>query len=191
MDRQARLGHDQVRCRGSQPAGNRRRLPGTSRGRFSDRRRHRGANGSDAGRTPDERHRWGHFRAALEWQTHAIEAFDGRETAPAAADERLFLEADGRPMSFFEAVVGGRSVGAPRTLRVLELAHRRYGKLQWRALFRAGDPPGRRRFQDQSASSHVAESRRVSEEADPVARAYFMIATGSRTAWGRCCATPR
>jgi gamma-glutamyltranspeptidase/glutathione hydrolase len=71
----------------------------------------------------------------LHWNGQAVEAFDGRETAPAAADERLFLEPDGDPMSFLEAAVGGRSVGTPGTLRVLELAHRRYGRLAWRTLF--------------------------------------------------------
>src|SRR5690606_36969669 len=42
-----------------------------------------------------------------------VEAFDGRETAPSAVDERLFLGADGKPLAFYDAVVGGRSVGVP------------------------------------------------------------------------------
>jgi gamma-glutamyltranspeptidase/glutathione hydrolase len=62
-------------------------------------------------------------------------AFDGRETAPAAVDERLFLRPDGRPMSFDEAVVGGRAVGVPGALRMLEVAHAAYGKLPWAQLF--------------------------------------------------------
>jgi gamma-glutamyltranspeptidase/glutathione hydrolase len=53
-----------------------------------------------------------------------VEAFDGRETAPAAADEKLFLGADGKPMPFYDGVVGGRSVGVPGTVRMLEMAHR-------------------------------------------------------------------
>ena len=64
-----------------------------------------------------------------------IEAYDGRETAPAAVDERLFLRPDGQPMSFTEAVVGGRSVGVPGAMRVLEMAHRAHGKLPWARLF--------------------------------------------------------
>ena len=39
----------------------------------------------------------------------AIEAYDGRETAPAAADEKLFLDANGKPIAFHDGVVGGRS----------------------------------------------------------------------------------
>ena len=64
-----------------------------------------------------------------------VEAFDGRETAPAAANENLFMGADGKPMPFYDGVVGGRSVGTPGTVRMLEMAHRQYGKLPWARLF--------------------------------------------------------
>ncbi len=42
---------------------------------------------------------------------------------------------DGKPMTFYDGVVGGRSVGAPGTVRALALAHQRYDKLPWAALF--------------------------------------------------------
>lgn len=71
----------------------------------------------------------------LHWDGERVEAFDGRETAPAAADDRLFLQADGRPMPFAQAVVGGRAVGVPGVVRVLEVAHARHGKLPWARLF--------------------------------------------------------
>jgi gamma-glutamyltranspeptidase/glutathione hydrolase len=64
-----------------------------------------------------------------------VQAFDGRETAPAAADEHLFEHADGTPLSRVEGVVGGRSSGAPGVLRMLELAHKQHGKLAWKTLF--------------------------------------------------------
>ena len=71
------------------------------------------------------------------WSTaeRRVITFDGRETAPAAERPDRFLGADGVPLAFYTAVVGGRSVGVPGLLRMLELAHRRYGKLAWRALF--------------------------------------------------------
>lgn len=56
---------------------------------------------------------------------------DGRETAPAAARPDRFIGPDGKPMRFVDAVVGGRSVGVPGTPRLLEEAHRRWGKLPW------------------------------------------------------------
>lgn len=73
----------------------------------------------------------------LHFDGRSVQAFDGRETAPAAVDEMLFLDAAGKPMAFYDAVVGGRSVGAPGAVRMLETAHRQHGKLPWAQLFDA------------------------------------------------------
>lgn len=62
--------------------------------------------------------------------TRKVTTLDGRETAPAAAKPDRFMK-DGKPMPFREAVVGGRSTGVPGTLKLLEEAHRRWGKLPW------------------------------------------------------------
>ena len=64
----------------------------------------------------------------------AMRAYDGRETAPAAATADLFLR-EGKPLSFREAVVGGRAVGVPGVPRLLEIAHQQHGKLPWALLF--------------------------------------------------------
>lgn len=61
----------------------------------------------------------------------SVATMDGRETAPAAARPNRFIGQDGKPMKFQEAVVGGRSVGVPGTFKLLEAAHRRWGKLPW------------------------------------------------------------
>ena len=70
----------------------------------------------------------------LHAQGSKVEAYDGREVAPMAADENLFMR-DGKPMAFHEAVVGGRSVGVPGAIRMLEMAHKEHGKLPWASLF--------------------------------------------------------
>ncbi|MBC7609849.1 MAG: gamma-glutamyltransferase family protein, partial [Polaromonas sp.] len=71
----------------------------------------------------------------LHSQGNKVEAFDGRESAPAAADDKMFIGADGKPMPFYDAVVGGRSVGTPGVVRMLEMAHQQHGKLLWAQLF--------------------------------------------------------
>jgi gamma-glutamyltranspeptidase/glutathione hydrolase len=73
----------------------------------------------------------------LHWseKEHRVRSYDGRETAPAAAREDRFLDAEGEPLEFMSAVASGRSVGVPGALRMLELAHRRHGKLPWARLF--------------------------------------------------------
>lgn len=65
-----------------------------------------------------------------------VDAYDGRETAPAAIAPDVFLDADGKPRDFFDAVVGGASVGVPGFLRMAEQAHDDHGRLPWAWLFR-------------------------------------------------------
>jgi len=67
--------------------------------------------------------------------TKELIAYDGRETAPAAATNKLFLRPDDTPMKFFDAVVGGRSVGAPGTVALLAAVHEAHGRLPWPRLF--------------------------------------------------------
>lgn len=113
----------------------------------------------------------------MHWDGETVKAFDGRETAPAAADATLFQQ-DGQPMPFYAAVVGGRSVGVPGVLRMLELAHKQYGRLPWAALF---DPAIRLAEQGFAISPRLASllksDRYLSQ--DPSARAYFYNADGS------------
>lgn len=65
----------------------------------------------------------------------ALTSFDGRETAPMAATPELFLDQDGKPVSWIDAVIGGRSVGTPSVLKMLAKSHDKYGKLSWAELF--------------------------------------------------------
>ncbi|WP_343216907.1 gamma-glutamyltransferase [Kistimonas asteriae] len=64
-----------------------------------------------------------------------LTTWDGRETAPQSVTPDLFLDKKGKPLSFYDAVVGGRSVATPGTLKLMYSLHERYGKLDWDVLF--------------------------------------------------------
>jgi gamma-glutamyltranspeptidase/glutathione hydrolase len=64
-----------------------------------------------------------------------ITAYDGREAAPRGATPGMFLDANGEPMSYREAVVSGRSTGVPGAIAMLGAAHARHGALPWATLF--------------------------------------------------------
>ena len=77
----------------------------------------------------------GGFLLAYDATTKRVRSYDGRETAPATITPDVFLGKDQSPLPFMTAVASGRSVGVPGAIRLFELAHRRHGKLPWRALF--------------------------------------------------------
>ena len=77
----------------------------------------------------------GAFLTVYDAGTGKVTAYNGRETAPAAAGPDFFLMPDGTPMPFFEAVLSGRSTGAPGALAMLGLAQSQHGRLPWRSLF--------------------------------------------------------
>lgn len=118
-----------------------------------------------------------------------VEAFDGRETAPAAADERLFLGADGKPVSFYDGVVGGRSVGTPGTVRLLEAAHRAHGKLPWATLFRPAITLAENGFKVSPRLNTLLKVEAHLKK-DPVAAAYFYGADGEARPVGHVLRNP-
>lgn len=65
----------------------------------------------------------------------SISTIDGRETAPAAAKPDRFLGPDGKPRGYMDVIPGGLSVGVPGNVRLMEMAHKKWGKLEWKALF--------------------------------------------------------
>ncbi|NLS14785.1 gamma-glutamyltransferase [Vibrio sp. SM6] len=76
----------------------------------------------------------GSFLVYWDAKNQVLTSFDGRETAPQGATPNLFLDAFGQPIAFFDAVVGGRSVGVPGTVMLLWQTHQRYGSLPWPSL---------------------------------------------------------
>ncbi|NWC45885.1 gamma-glutamyltransferase [Pseudomonas edaphica] len=123
------------------------------------------------------------------WDGKNVHAYDGRETAPAGATERLFLKADGTPMAFPEAQIGGRSVGTPGVLRALQMAHQKTGHLQWSKLF---EPAIRLSEQGFAISPRlhalIAADRYIPQS--PEMAAYFLNADGSPKATGTLLKNP-
>ncbi|MBM4219597.1 MAG: gamma-glutamyltransferase family protein [Gammaproteobacteria bacterium] len=72
-----------------------------------------------------------HYDAA----TKKITAFDGREAAPGGATPGMFLDANGEPLSYYDAVMSGRSTGVPGAVAMLGSVHARHGALPWNRLF--------------------------------------------------------
>jgi gamma-glutamyltranspeptidase/glutathione hydrolase len=124
----------------------------------------------------------------LHFDGKRVQAFDGRETAPAAADENLFV-VDGKPMAFHDAVVGGRSVGVPGVLRMLESAHRQHGKLAWASLFEPAIRLAEEGFRV-SPRLHTLLKGEKYLARDSAARAYFYEADGAPKAVGTALRNP-
>ena len=106
--------------------------------------------------------------------TGAVTTLDGRETAPLAATPRLFLNDAGEPLGFFEAVVGGRSVGVPGTPALLEAAHRRWGRANWAGLFAEAIDLAENGFavSPRLAASVARDAERLASH--PVTAGYFL-----------------
>ncbi len=109
-------------------------------------------------------------------QRRAMQAYDGRETAPAAATAELFLR-EGQAMSFRDAVVGGRAVGVPGVPRLMEIAHQQYGKLPWALLFQPAIHLAENGF-PLSQRTHTLLQRNHAMAAGTAAREYFFTEDG-------------
>ena len=120
----------------------------------------------------------GAFIVYYQHKRKKLDTYDGRETAPGTATPERFLDKDGNPLKFPDAVVGGRSVGVPGTVRMLELAHRRHGKMPWAKLFAPGIELAERGFPI-SPRLHGALAAEQALALDPIARAYFYRADGT------------
>ncbi|GGA05598.1 gamma-glutamyltransferase [Neptunicoccus cionae] len=96
--------------------------------------------------------------AFLIWYDNAsgkVTTLDGREAAPLAATPTLFQDDSGTPLKFFDAVVGGRSVGVPATPALMEAAHKRWGNSPWAELLA---PAGKLASEGFTVSPRLAES---------------------------------
>ncbi|WP_347902011.1 gamma-glutamyltransferase [Pseudomonas purpurea] len=123
------------------------------------------------------------------WDGKTVRTYDGRETAPAGATEKLFLQADGKPMPFPQAQIGGRSVGTPGVLRALEMAHRKHGRLPWATLFEPAIALAQKGFAI-SPRLHTMIATDPFLSRSPDMAAYFLDGDGSPKAVGTLLKNP-
>ena len=116
----------------------------------------------------------GAFLEHVDPKTGALTAYDGRETAPAAAAPDLFLDARGRPRDLLDAIDGGLSVGTPGLVKMLAMAHARFGRLPWAAAFEPAITLAEAGFPISSRMHSVIASAAARLCKQPAAAAYFL-----------------
>jgi gamma-glutamyltranspeptidase/glutathione hydrolase len=118
-----------------------------------------------------------------------VRTYDGRETAPMAATPERFLQPDGKPLPFRQAVASGLSVGVPGVLRALELAHRTYGRLPWARLFEPAIALAEGGF-PLSPRLYTLLLADIDLRADDAARAHYYLPSGMPKPIGAMLANP-
>jgi gamma-glutamyltranspeptidase/glutathione hydrolase len=132
----------------------------------------------------------GAFLVWYDAESGTLTTFDGRETAPAAATPELFLGADGKPLDFFDAVIGGRSVGVPGVPRLLETVHKKYGRLDWAKLLQPAIELAESGFTISPRLNTMITEDIGRLDTQPETRAYFFDALGSPRAAGAMLRNP-
>lgn len=125
----------------------------------------------------------GAFISYYDGRTHRISAYNGRETAPAGATDRLFLDDQGKPLSYPAAVLSGRSTGTPGAIAALHLLQRQHGTLHWKDLFDDGERLATEGFIVSPRLARMISSRAPQASA-PDATRYFTRPDGARYTTG-------
>ena len=73
----------------------------------------------------------GAFMIFYDASDKSVTMYDGRETAPMAVDETLFLDAEGKRIRYANGIASGKSTGVPGAVAMLHMAHADHGKLPW------------------------------------------------------------
>ncbi len=121
----------------------------------------------------------GAFLVHYDAETGTVSAYNGRETAPAAATPDMFLNEEGKPLPFFQVLLSGRSTGVPGAVAMLHMAQTEHGNLEWRQLFGAAERLANEGF---IVSPRLAEMivGRAPQAKSPDATAYFTKPDGTR-----------
>ncbi|PSV24809.1 MULTISPECIES: gamma-glutamyltransferase [unclassified Photobacterium] len=120
----------------------------------------------------------GGFLVYWDNDNNQMTTFDGRETAPFAVTPRLFQDNQGQPLKFYDAVVGGRSVGTPGTIKLLWRSHQQYGKLPWKTLFLPAIKLAKEGFIVSPRLAAMVENDAENLRRYPTTKAYFFDSQG-------------
>ena len=134
----------------------------------------------------------GAFMLYYNASNRTVTAYDGRETAPAAATENYlrWISDSQRTTPLPNARVSGRSVGTPGVLHMLDAAHKDAGKMAWKDLF---DPAIKVATDGFRISPRMATSVAGSAAflvRDPETRSYFLNPDNTAKAAGTVLRSP-
>ena len=125
-------------------------------------------------------------------RTRTVTAYDGRETAPAAATENYlrWISDTQRTTPLPTARVSGRSIGTPGVLHMLDAAHKDAGRLAWKDLFSPAIKIATDGFRISPRMSASVAGSAASLVRDPEARSYFLNADNTAKAAGTLLKSP-
>ncbi|HKT86585.1 MAG TPA: gamma-glutamyltransferase [Novosphingobium sp.] len=126
----------------------------------------------------------GAFMVYYDAATRKVTAYDGREKAPMGATKHLFLDDEGKPLPFFDAVLGGISIGVPGAIAMLDMAHHDHGKLPWAGLFRPAEKLAEEGFIVSPRLAGMIALKRAPQPSAPDAQHYFTKPNGTPYAAG-------
>lgn len=132
----------------------------------------------------------GAFLVYFDAKDKQLKTYDGRETAPLDATPRLFQDENGQPLKFYDAVVGGRSVGTPGTVQLLWDTHQKYGKLEWASLIKPIAQLAEKGFTVSPRLATLIENDQERLSRFATTKAYFFNTDGSPKAAGTLLKNP-
>jgi len=132
----------------------------------------------------------GAFLVYWDANNQQLTTYDGRETAPLDATPRLFQDDNGQPLKFYDAVVGGRSVGTPGTVKLLWDTHQKYGKLAWKDLIQPVIDVANQGFEISPRLATLIEKDAERLSRFTTTKAYFFNSDGSAKTAGTLLKNP-
>ncbi|HRD99010.1 MAG TPA: gamma-glutamyltransferase [Rubrivivax sp.] len=134
----------------------------------------------------------GAFMLRYDRASGAVTAYDGRETAPAAATENYlrWISPTQQTTPLPNARSSGRSIGTPGVLHMLDAAHKDAGRLSWKELFDPAIQIANDGFRISPRMAASVAGSATSLARDPESRGYFLNADGTAKAAGTLLKSP-